>query len=116
VNRKFRLTRSEDFKRVRRLGKSYAHPLAVLVAYPNEIDLLRIGVAAGKSVGNAVERNHAKRLLRAVLQKLIPQMTPGWDLLFLARQPMRQATYQQTEQALQLLVRRAQILQESYAG
>ncbi len=30
---KFRLSRSEDFKRVRRIGKSYAHPLVVLFVF-----------------------------------------------------------------------------------
>ena len=32
MKRKFRLTSSTDFQRVRRLGKSYAHPLIVLIA------------------------------------------------------------------------------------
>jgi ribonuclease P protein component len=36
VQRKFRLTRSEDFKRVRRSGKSYAHPLVVLIVQTHD--------------------------------------------------------------------------------
>ncbi|HEX5943558.1 MAG TPA: hypothetical protein VFY66_14840, partial [Anaerolineales bacterium] len=36
MQRKFRLTRSEDFKRVRRSGKSYAHPLVVLIVQAHE--------------------------------------------------------------------------------
>ena len=36
MQRKFRLTRSEDFKRVRRSGKSYAHPLVILIVQNSE--------------------------------------------------------------------------------
>ncbi len=36
MQRKFRLTRSEDFKRVRRSGKSYAHPLIVLIVQTHD--------------------------------------------------------------------------------
>jgi ribonuclease P protein component len=71
VQRNFRLTRSEDFKRVRRDGKSYAHPLVVLIALNsenNEHSRVRVGVAAGKSVGTAVIRNRTKRLLREAMR------------------------------------------------
>jgi hypothetical protein len=57
VKRRFRLTRSTDFKRVRRIGRSYAHPLVVLIVASNEIQQARIGIVAGKTVGMAVERN-----------------------------------------------------------
>jgi ribonuclease P protein component len=114
VKRKFRLTRSTDFKRVRRLGKSYAHPLIVLIALPNELEQTRFGVVAGRAVGGAVQRNRAKRLMRAALQPyanaaLLP---PGWDLMFIARAPFRAATYQQTQAVLLELFRRSRLLQE----
>ena len=48
MQRKFRLTRFEDFKRVRRDGKSYAHPLVVLIVQNNDQPRVRVGVAAGK--------------------------------------------------------------------
>jgi ribonuclease P protein component len=111
VKRKFRLTRSTDFKRVRRLGKSYAHPLIVLVALPNELEQIRCGVAAGRSVGGAVQRNRAKRILRAALQAYIASVQPGWDLVLIARAPLREATYQQTLAALSDLLQRSRLLQ-----
>ena len=78
MNRRFRLTRSTDFKRVRRIGKSYAHPLVVFVAAPNELQQVRIGVVAGRAVGSAVQRNRAKRQLRACLQQWLACL-PGGD-------------------------------------
>ena len=71
MQRKFRLTRSEDFKRVRRSGKSYAHPLVVLIVQTHEQPRVKIGVAAGRTVGTAVHRNRAKRLLREAMRSLL---------------------------------------------
>ena len=59
MQRKFRLTRSEDFKRVRRSGKSYAHPLVVLIVQAHDQPRVKVGVAAGRTVGTAVYRNRA---------------------------------------------------------
>ena len=110
MQRKFRLTRSTDFKRVRRSGKSYAHPLVVLIVQPNDQPKIRVGVAAGKTVGSAVHRNRAKRLLRAAIQSLLPELAPGSDILLIARQSLPESTLEQTRAALQSLLRRANLL------
>jgi ribonuclease P protein component len=110
VKRRFRLTRSTDFKRVRRSGKSYAHPLIVLYQQATEQEGVRVGVAAGRTIGSAVQRNRAKRLLRAAMSNLISQVSPGVDLLLIARSPLATATLEQTRSALLSLLRRAQLL------
>jgi ribonuclease P protein component len=110
VQRKFRLTRSEDFKRVRRSGKSYAHPLVVLIVQSNNQPRLKIGVAAGRTVGTAVYRNRAKRLLREAMRTLIPSITSGLDLILIARPGLVSATLEDTHRALLNLLQRAQIL------
>lgn len=112
MNRRFRLTRSTHFERVRRFGKSYAHPLIVLIALPNQAENTRFGVAAGRSVGNAVRRNRAKRLLRNALQRYLPVIKPGWDVVLIARRTMAGATFDQTVTALAVLLGRARLLQE----
>lgn len=110
MQRKFRLTRSTDFKRVRRTGKSYAHPFVVLVVQASEAPRVRVGVTAGRSVGGAVQRNKAKRLLREALRPLLPQLIPGWDLVLIARPALLLSTLQEIRQALTNLLRRAQVL------
>ena len=121
MQRKFRLTRSEDFKRVRRSGKSYAHPLVVLIVQRHDqrsgaegaIDhpRMKIGVAAGRTVGTAVHRNRAKRLLREAMRSLLPRLISNLDLILIARPGLVTATLEETRQALLTLLQRAEILQ-----
>lgn len=107
MQRKFRLTRSDDFKRVRHNGKSYAHPLVVLAAQASGSPGIRVGVAAGKMTGNAVQRNRAKRLLRESMRTLLPSLAPGWDLILIARSGLASASLEDTRTALTSLLRRA---------
>jgi ribonuclease P protein component len=111
VQSKFRLSRSEDFKRVRRIGRSYAHPLVVLVAQANDTSThVHVGVAAGKTTGTAVHRNRAKRLLREALRPYLASLSSGWDLILIARPALVTATLEDTRSALLNLLRRAKIL------
>ena len=117
MQRKFRLTRSEDFKRVRRSGKSYAHPLVVLIVQThdrqsNPVDQprVKVGVAAGRTVGTAVHRNRAKRLLREAVRTLLPHIASNLDLILIARPGLVTATLEETRQALLNLLGRAHIL------
>lgn len=107
---KFRLTRSEDFVRVRRYGKSYAHPLVVLIAQPGLLNQVRVGVAAGRTTGSAVHRNRAKRLLREAIRPWLPRLPSGWDLILIARPSLVTASLEDTRTALNGLLHRAQII------
>ena len=113
MQKSFRLTRSEDFKRVRRDGKSYAHPRVVLIALNSESNdqpHVRVGVAAGKSVGTAVYRNRTKRLLREAMRTLIPSIASNLDLILIARPALASASLADTHRALLNLLQRAKIL------
>ena len=96
--------------RVRRRGKSYAHPLVVLIAAPNDLDQVRIGISASHAVGNAVQRNRAKRRIRACVETLLPDLNSGWDIVILARVMSREAPYEDLLNSLRLLMQKANIL------
>lgn len=114
-----RLTSATDFERVRRDGRSYAHPLIVLVACRagsgegavGDPTLVRFGFTAGRSVGSAVRRNRAKRLLRAAARALSAQITPGWDLVLIARAPIAGCKMHTVRDALAQLLRKARVLE-----
>ena len=111
MKRRFRLTQSADFKRVRQFGKSYPHPLIVLVIVPNGLGNNRFAVIAGRTVGKAVKRNRAKRLIRAALDTIHPSLKTGWDILVIARRAMLGANLDQIQDTLRLLCYRAKLLE-----
>ena len=98
---------------MRRFGKSYAHPFVVLITLPNEMDKSRFAVSAGRSIGKAVQRNRAKRILRETLRSLIPSIAPGWDLVILARKPMANAGFDEIGSALTSLLSQAKLLEKT---
>ncbi len=107
------LKTSQDFQRVRREGRSWAHPLVVLIACPNDQSNIRVGITAGKSVGSAVARNRAKRRLRSAVRLAETQMATGWDVVFIARPVLVEAKWPEVTGALTQLLRRAKLLRGS---
>lgn len=79
-----RLTRSDDVRAVLRRGQRRAGAVVVVhVRRRGDDDPGRVAVVASRRVGNAVERNRAKRVLRAaVAAHGIPR---GVDLALVAR-------------------------------
>ncbi|HEY43160.1 MAG TPA: ribonuclease P protein component [Anaerolineae bacterium] len=112
MNRRYRLTNSTDFKRVRRTGKTYAHPLAILIASPNDRTVSRFGVSAGRALGNAVRRNRAKRRLREALRRYMPRMVSGRDIVLIARPALNEAEWSDVLNAVATLLKRAGLLEE----
>ena len=89
MDRKDRLNHTIDIQRVRKYGKSIAHPLFVLVYLRDKnVDNAPVGVIASKAVGGAVERNRAKRVLRSAAAALHENIIPDHMILLLARKPI----------------------------
>jgi len=108
MERRIRLRRSRDVKRVFDEGESWAHPLLVLIVRRNSGDTSRVGVTASRKVGGAVERNRAKRLLREAARHLYPEFEDqGWDMMLVARPSLIDAKMSEVERALASLLERA---------
>jgi len=111
MERRVRLRRASDIKAIYEEGKTWKHPLLVLMARPNRRPVTRIGVTASKRLGSAVVRNRAKRLLREAARRLYNKFGSGWDVMLIARTRMVDARAEEVERALAALLRRAQLAQ-----
>ena len=98
--------------RVRRTGTTYAHPLVILIASPNELPITRFGVTASKALGGAVRRNRAKRRIRAAIHSYLPNIKAGWDVILIARAPLIDAEWPKICEALKDLLNRVKILKD----
>jgi ribonuclease P protein component len=106
MRRQYRLRRNSDFQQVRQNGKTYASPLMVLAFLRNELGYSRFGFVVNKRLGHAVQRNKIKRRMREATRQRLVQIQPGFDLVFIARQPLREASYSEIEQMLDYLLKK----------
>jgi ribonuclease P protein component len=84
-----RLSRSGDFDRVYREGRSHSNRFLVLYAFPragqDDGDDTRLGISVSRKVGGAVERNAVKRALREAFWSLDPEAPGRHDFVLVAR-------------------------------
>lgn len=89
-NRRGRLTRSAEFERVYRQGRSQSNRHLVLYTFPSPSSAQgRVGFSVSRKIGGAVERNRVKRLLREAFDQRSPRLEGGQDVVVVARPDVR---------------------------
>jgi ribonuclease P protein component len=107
-----RLKKNREFKRVYNQGRSVANRHAVLYILRNGTPLRKAGFSVSKKLGCAVQRNRIKRLFREIYRLNQHRLIHGIDMVFIARQAAKDATFLDLSKAFQDLCKRSKIYSE----
>ncbi|MBR3447221.1 MAG: ribonuclease P protein component [Oscillospiraceae bacterium] len=79
------LNQNANFQRLYRSGAFCSLGSALIYVKPNGLPCNRLGITAGKKIGNAVRRNRAKRIIRAAYSAAELKLPIGLDIVVVAR-------------------------------
>lgn len=79
------INKNKDFLYLYRKGRTIVCKYAVIYVKENKRPYNRLGITAGKKVGNAVCRNRAKRVIRQAYRENEAKLPLGIDMVIVAR-------------------------------
>ncbi len=106
------LKRKKEFRHTYRVGKSVGGRLTALVYAKNRRPETRVGFSVSKKIGKSVQRNRVKRRMRAALAPYFLRIRKGYNIIFIAREPIADAAFAALAAAMLDQLRRADLLDE----
>ena len=106
MNRDYSLKRHKEFRYTYRVGRSQNGTLFTMVVARSRTETIRIGFSVSKRVGNAVQRNRAKRRMRACITPMIGNLKGGCNLIVIAKPEVLNAPFPELQQQMEALLKR----------
>ena len=94
------LRKKADFDRIYNKGKSAGDKYVVVFVNPNGGELTRTAFLASKKVGNSVDRNRARRLMKESFRLMEKEIPQGVDIIFIARNTITGAKQKEVESSM----------------
>jgi ribonuclease P protein component len=107
MDRRHRLRRDADIRRVRQRGRCWSSDSMVVCLLRAPTDQVRFAFIVGRRMGKAVVRNRVKRRLRETARALAPGLVPGYDIVVIARGPIVNRASRDLMETFAGLLRRA---------
>ena len=104
------LRNRKDFSRIYGKGKSIGDRYVVLFYLKNGLDYNRTAFLASKKVGNSVQRNRARRLLKESWRGIRENLPKGYDFIIIARNSINGRTCPEADSSLRRALQRAKLV------
>ncbi len=106
-----RLKKSWEFQRTYKKGKKCWDAYFVIYVCKTQLRYTRLGITVSKKVGNSVQRNRVKRLIREAFRSLKSSLLPHRDIVVVGRHAACGLSGQQAQESLRRLFHRASIVE-----
>jgi len=110
-----RLRKNSDFTATMK-GKRLSLDGLSLFYARNTIGNFRVGIAVSKKLANAVKRNRLRRQIRDCVSRKLQGCALGYDLVFVARQGICGAEYDQILRTVDSVLQRTALRNEKHEG
>lgn len=107
MNNIVKIKENRDFRRAYHRGKSFVSPTIAVYINKNRLGKVRLGITAGKKIGNAVCRNRAKRVIYAAFRECEKNIATGFDFVIVARTRILSAKSTQVAKELNKIINSA---------
>lgn len=84
MQKEYKLKKRASFNYIYRKGTVFSNDDFVLYTVKTK-GALKVGFSVSKKVGGSVQRNRVKRQMRESVRLMIPEITPGYNIIFVAR-------------------------------
>ena len=103
------LRKKDDFQAIYNAGKSVPERYVVLFYRKNDLPYSRTAFLASKKVGNSIQRNRAKRLMKESYRLNADRFLDGYDLIFIARNTINGKKQKDVEKSLLNAAKRGKV-------
>ena len=86
------INRNYLFRKAYRSRLNFVSPVIVTYVVKRHAGGVRLGITTGKKIGNAVQRNRARRAVRAAATELLKGSTEPVDVVVVCRHPACEAS------------------------
>lgn len=110
MEKKYRLRKNMEFKKVYSVGKNYWNRNLVLYVRKNNLGETRVGYTITKKHGNAVVRNKIRRRMKEAFRLNFYNVKQGYDLVFIPKKNTGNITYNELEGSMIHIMKIARVL------
>ncbi len=90
----------QEFNEIIQAGKCLRNPVYNIYIRKYNLAISRFGIAVGKKLGNAVERNKLKRRMRMILTNQKKEFSKGYDYIIIMKEKSKTLNYEELNQML----------------